>query len=166
MKRVLGLLVLGFGLFPAIAHAQDLGMGIEVGKKAPAAVVQTLDGKAPDLAQYIGKQPVLMEFWAVWCPNCKELEPAIKAMHAKYGKQVSFVGVAVSINQSPALAKKYVENHKLDWIQVFDNAGNATDHYDVPATSYVVLVDKTGTIVYTGLGGDQKLEAVLKKVLP
>ena len=46
---------------------------------APAAKVHTLDGKEADLAQYIGKTPVVMEFWATWCPNCKELEPTLLA---------------------------------------------------------------------------------------
>jgi TATA-box binding protein (TBP) (component of TFIID and TFIIIB) len=35
--------------------------------------------------------------------------------------------------------------------------------YDVPATSYVVVVDKTGKIVYTGVGGTQNLEAAIKR---
>jgi len=35
----------------------------------------------------------------------------------------------------------------------------------VPATSYVVLVDRSGKVVYTGLGGDQDLAAALKKVM-
>ena len=60
---------------PITARAQDLG--IERGSVAPAAKMQTLDGKAADLSQYIGKTPVIMEFWATWCPNCKELEPAL-----------------------------------------------------------------------------------------
>src|SRR6185437_12785637 len=61
---------------PSLARAQD--MGIEVGSKAPAAAVETLDGKPADLSQFIGKTPVLIEFWATWCPNCKELEPHLK----------------------------------------------------------------------------------------
>ena len=164
MKSVSGswLMVVGLCL-PGVMAAQD--SGIEVGAKAPAAAVSTLDGKAADLSQFIGKRPVLMEFWATWCPNCKELEPTMKAMHAKYGSKVAFVGVAVSVNQSPALVKKYVANHKLPWAQVFDTKGNATDKYDVPATSYVVVIDKTGKVVYTGVGGKQDLEAALKKVM-
>ncbi len=145
------------------AAAQD--SGIEIGTKAPAAALQTLDGKSADLSQFIGKQPVLMEFWATWCPNCRELEPTMIAMHAKYGSKVAFVGIAVSVNQSPALVKRYVENHKLPWTQVYDTKGKATDAYDVPATSYVVLIDKTGKIVYTGVGGKQDIEAILKKVM-
>jgi hypothetical protein len=37
--------------------------------------------------------------------------------------------------------------------------------YDVPATSYVVVIDKTGKIVYTGVGGTQNLDAAIKKAL-
>ena len=47
---------------------------------APAAKVHTLDGKEADLAQYIGKTPMVIEFWATWCPNCKELEPTLVAV--------------------------------------------------------------------------------------
>ena len=145
------------------AAAQD--SGIEIGKTAPAAAVQTLDGKPANLSQFTGKKPVMMEFWATWCPNCRELEPTMKAMHAKYGSKVAFVGVAVSVNEDAALVKKYVDKHKLPWTQVYDARGNATDAYDVPATSYVVLVDKAGKVVYTGVGGTQDLEKAIKKVM-
>jgi thiol-disulfide isomerase/thioredoxin len=145
------------------ARAQD--MGIEIGSKAPAAAVETLDGKAADLSQYVGKEPVLIEFWATWCPNCKELEPHLKAVHAKYGSQVKFVGVSVSVNQSPERVKAYVAKHGIPGDQFFDRNGAATGAYDVPATSYVVVLDKSGKVVYTGLGGDQDLEKAIKKAL-
>ena len=145
------------------AAAQD--SGIEIGTKAPAAALHTLDGQAADLSSVIGKQPVIMEFWATWCPNCKELEPAMKALHTKYGNRIAFVNVAVSVNQSAALARRYVENHKLPGTQFFDTKGNATGAYDVPATSYVVALDKSGTVVYTGLGAKQDLEAAARKAL-
>ncbi len=138
--------------------------GIEVGTQAPAAALETLDGKPANLAQYVGKAPVLMEFWATWCGNCKQLEPHLKAMHAKYGKQVKFVGVAVSVNQSPALVKRYIAKHGMPGDQLYDRRGNATGAYDVPATSYIVVLDRTGKVVYTGLGGDQKLEPTLRRV--
>lgn len=148
---------------PAIASAQDLG--IPVGSIAPTAQVQTLDGKQADLAQYIGKTPVIMEFWATWCPNCKELEPALLAAAKKYGSQIKFVGVAVSVNQTPERVKQFVEKHELPGDHYFDNKGNATGAYDVPATSYVVVVNKAGKVVYTGLGGKQDLEAAIKKAI-
>ena len=144
-------------------RAQD--SGIEVGKRAPAAVVRTLDGKPVDIGSYVGKTPIFLEFWATWCGNCRHLEPALLAAEKKYGSRMKFIGVAVSVNQTPARVKAYTAKHKLKHLIVFDSEGNAADAYDAPATSYVVVVDRTGKVVYTGLGGDQNLEAAIKKGL-
>jgi thiol-disulfide isomerase/thioredoxin len=143
--------------------AQDLG--IDVGKHAPGAVVTTLDGKSVDLGTYVGKTPMFIEFWAWWCPNCRELEPALVAAEKKYGSRVKFIGVAVSVNETPRQVKVYTEKHGLRHQIVFDTDGNAADAYDAPATSYVVIVDRTGKVVYTGVGGSQDLEAAIKKAL-
>lgn len=160
---LLFLAVLGTALRPAAAMAQDLG--IQIGTTAPGAKVQTLEGKEADLEQYVGKTPMVIEFWATWCPNCKELEPTLLEAAKKYGKQVRFVGVAVSVNESPERVKAFVEKHGLPGDQYFDAKGNATGAYDAPATSYVVVVNRAGKVVYTGLGGKQDLEAAIKKAL-
>jgi len=144
-------------------QAQDLG--IEVGKRAPAAVVHTLDGKVVDLGAYVGKTPMFLEFWATWCSSCRNLEPALIAAEKRYGARMKFIGVAVSVNQTPERVKAYSAKHGLKHLIVFDTGGNAADAYDAPATSYVVVVDRTGKVVYTGLGGDQNLEAAIKKAL-
>ena len=157
--------LLGALLSPLASHLSAQDSGIEVGARGPAAVVETLEGKPADLAQYVGKTPVLLEFWATWCGSCKELEPQLKALHAKYGKRVRFVGVAVSVNQSPALVKRYVARHAMPGDQLYDRRGNATGAYDVPATSYIVIVDRAGKVVYTGLGGNQKLEGAVRGVI-
>lgn len=152
------LLGIGALLTAAPAHAQ---LGIEVGAKAPAARVQTLDGRAVDLSQVIGKAPIVMEFWATWCPSCKQLEPELQRLHAKYGSRVAFVGIAVSANQKPPIVQRYLERHAMPWTHFYDYEGEATGAYDVPATSYIVILDRSGTVVYTGLGGDQRLEPVI-----
>ena len=159
---VAGLTTLGFAPLRG-ARAQD--MGIEIGAKAPPAAVETLDGKQVDLSQYVGKGPVLIEFWATWCPNCRELEPHLKAVHAKYGNQIKFIGVSVSVNQSPDRVKAYVAKHGIPGDQLFDRNGKATGAFDVPATSYVVVLDKSGKVVYTGLGDEQNIEVALQKVV-
>ncbi len=157
------LITLVGGVAATPVAAQDLG--IEVGRRAPAAVVTTLDGKAVDLGAYVGKVPMFLEFWATWCPRCHELEPALLAAEKKYGARMKFIGVAVSVNQTPARVKAYSAKHGLKHLIVFDTQGNAADAYDAPATSYVVVVDRSGKVVYTGLGGDQNLEAAIKKAL-
>ncbi len=148
---------------PLCLPAQELG--ISVGSKAPAAVLESLDGKPVSLDRWVGKGPVLIEFWATWCPNCKELEPTLLAAQKKYAPRVTFLVVAVSVNQSPALVRRYATKHALPAEILFDRRGAATDAYDVPATSYIVVIDKAGKVVYTGLGGKQDLDAAIKKAL-
>lgn len=167
MSRTFRLLaaLAAFTLAPAAAlHAQDLG--IPLGSAAPAAAVQTLDGKPANLDRWIGKTPVLLEFWATWCPNCKELEPAMTAAARKYGGRVKFVAVAVSVNQSAERVRRHLASHPMPLEFVYDADGNATGEYEVPATSYVVVIDRAGKVVYTGLGAEQDLEAALRKVAP
>jgi thiol-disulfide isomerase/thioredoxin len=142
---------------------QDLG--IEVGRRAPAVTVHALDGKAVDLGQYIGKTPMLIEFWATWCPNCRELMPALLDVEKKYGKRVKFVALAVAINQSPERVRRFLAAHPLPHDTFYDTEGIAAGAFDAPATSYVVILDKRGKVVYTGLGGKQDLDAALKKAL-
>ena len=148
---------------PAALSAQS--SGIAVGATAPAAAVQTLDGKPANLSQWVGKRPVVLEFWATWCPNCKELEPALLTAAKKYGDRVSFVAVAVSVNQSPERARRYMEKYKLPVEMVYDHDGEASDAYLAPATSYVVVIDAAGKVVYTGVGGDQDLDAAIRRAL-
>ena len=146
------------------AEAQDLG--IRVGAKAPAAVIETLDGAPADLAKWIGKEPVLLEFWATWCGNCRQLEPALKAAHEKYGDRVRFIGVAVSVNQSQERVRRHMAQHEMPLHEMlYDRTGDASEAFETPATSYIVVLDRTGTVVYTGLGGKQDLEAAIRKAL-
>jgi len=145
------------------AAAQE--SGIAVGTQAPAAKVQTLDGKTFDIGSYVGKSPMLIEFWAFWCPNCRELEPSLLALQKKYGSKIRFLSVAVSVNETRDRVKTFTEKKKYPHQTVYDGLGEATEAYDVPATSYVVIIDKAGKVTYTGLGGKQKLEPAILKAI-
>jgi thiol-disulfide isomerase/thioredoxin len=148
----------------APALAQDLG--IAVGEQAPGGPLETLAGQAVDLSTFLGKQqPTVIEFWATWCGNCKQMEPSMKAAHAKYGKTVQFVTVAVSVNQPVTRAKAYRDKFKLPGVMLYDRKGDAGAVYDAPATSYVVIIDRAGVVRYTGVGGSQDISAALKSVL-
>ena len=160
---ILGTLLVGSGGFE-VASAQD--GGLDLGTVAPSASVQTLDGKPADLATVIGKgQPAVVEFWATWCENCEALLPTLKAAESKYRGKVKFVGVSVSVNQSVRRVQLHVAKHGVPGIQLWDAKGDATGKWDVPATSYVVVLDRAGKVVYTGVGGKQDLEGAIRKAM-
>jgi peroxiredoxin len=157
MLAVAGALVL-----PAVLGAQDIGLPI--GTNAPAVAVEDLDGKPVDLGAYVGKQPLLLEFWATWCPLCKALEPALKAAHTRFGGTVRFVAIGVGVNQTPRSIRRHLEEHPLPFPVLFDAAGAAVRAYQAPTTSYVVVLDKAGKVTYTGAGADQDLATALERV--
>jgi thiol-disulfide isomerase/thioredoxin len=140
-------------------------VGVPVGTAAPGAAVKTLDGRAVNISQYIGSVPVVLEFWATWCPLCKQLEPAMQAARSKYSGQVRFVSVGVNKNQTPAKQKAYVAAKGLGGEYVFDTDGKAVEAYKVPDTSYLVVIDGAGKVVYTGVGGAQDVDAAVAKAV-
>jgi thiol-disulfide isomerase/thioredoxin len=158
-----GLVAVGSAAAATAVRAQD--GGIAVGAHAPSAVVRSLDGKPVELSTVVGPGPAVLEFWATWCPNCKELEPTVSAAQAKYAGRVRFVTIAVAINESMERVQKHVAAHAMPGSVVYDADGNAASAYDAPATSYVVVIDRNGRVVYTGVGGTQDLNAAIGKAL-
>jgi thiol-disulfide isomerase/thioredoxin len=149
---------------PGVRPLEAQESGIATGSRAPAVVVHDLDGKSVDLSRYIGKRPVFLEFWATWCTNCEELLPRVRAAEATYRGKVEFIGVNVTVNQSPARVRRYLETHKPPYQTLYDDQGTSTRAYQVPATSYVVIIDRSGKVVYTGLGGSQSFDGALRQV--
>ena len=137
--------------------------GIAVGKDAPSARVVTLDGKAIDLADFYDGKPVVLEFWATWCPLCKKMEPAMEAARQRHADRVTFVSVGVTANQTADRQREYADKQHLTGKFVFDADGAAIKAFSVPHTSYIVVIDASRHVVYTGVGGDQDIEAALKK---
>jgi thiol-disulfide isomerase/thioredoxin len=162
MRRLLAGVSLGLLLHTGSLLAQESGTG--VGKRAPAVEVNDLDGKPVALGQFLGKKPVFLEFWATWCELCEQLLPEVRAAHAAFGDKVEFIGINVTVNQTPDRVRKYVAAHQPGYRVLYDDQGTSIRAYQVPATSYVVIVDRAGTIAYTGIGGTQKFDAVLRRV--
>lgn len=149
----------------AVARPVFAQEGIAVGAMAPGAAVEMLDGKPADLAQYIGKTPVVLEFWATWCPLCRKLEPQMQAAREKYAGRVTFVSVGVKDNQTPEKQKAFAEAQHIGGEFVFDRSGKAVEAYKAPHTSYLVVIDKSGKVVYTGVGPEQKVEEAVSRAL-
>jgi len=162
MKR-LWLLALLAAAAPPVIAAQDIGL--PVGTKAPAVTIEDLDGKPVDLGRFIGKQPMVLEFWATWCPLCKALEPSLKAAHAQYGDRVQFVAIGVAVNESQRSIKRHLARQPLPFAVLYDADGAAVRAYQAPTTSYIVVLDRTGKVVYTGAGAEQGIAAVLNTLV-
>ncbi len=142
--------------------AQD--EGIAVGSRAPAVTVPALDGTPVDLARYIGTKPMLIEFWATWCTSCQAMMPRLAAMRERFGDAVEFIGINVTISETRDGVAAYVREHDPPFRTLYDEEGEGARAYDPPATSFIVIADRNGRIVYTGAGGTQNLEPALRLV--
>lgn len=147
---------------PAPCAAQE--EGIATGVYAPAVVVKDLDGTPRDLGEVIGRKPVLLEFWATWCTSCQAMMPTLTRMRERYGDAVDFYGVNVTISETRDGVREYVKQHAPPFVVLYDEEGVAARAYDPPATSYIVIMDAAGRVVYTGSGGQQDIEPALRQV--
>ena len=152
-------------LAPGRAAAQDDVLGIPVGTTPPPVTIQDLNGNPVDLARWVGKKPVIVEFWATWCPTCAELFPRMETAQKTYGDRVEFLVIAVAVNQSPNTIRRHLARHPMPFTFLWDVNGNATRAFQAPATSYVAVLDAKGKVVYTGVGADQDLDEALRRAL-
>lgn len=163
-RIVLAVALLALGAAP-VARGQDDDVGIPVGATPAAPKIEDLAHHTVDLAQYVGKGPVLLEFWATWCPICRELQPKMTAAFDKYGKKVTFLAVGVAVNETPASIQRHLIDHPVPYQVLWDSGGNATRAFLAVATSYVVILNAKGAVAYTGTGSDQDLDGALEKTL-
>jgi thiol-disulfide isomerase/thioredoxin len=157
------MLAAALGLGSAGPAAAQFEAGIPVGSKAPTVVINDLEGRPVELASVIGKKPVLLEFWATWCSLCKELLPQLEALRSRYGDRLAMVGVNVTVNDSKSRVRRYLAEHKPAFQVLYDDRGAGARAFDVPGTSFIVVLDRHGTVVYTGSGDRQDLGAAVAK---
>src|SRR5882757_224956 len=154
----------GLLLLPAWLRGQDV-IGIPIGETPPAVTLENLNGDSVSLSQWIGKKPVIVEFWATWCPLCAALLPRMEAAQKKFGDRAEFLVVAVAVNQSKNTVRRHLEQHPMPFTFLWDGNGAAVRAFDAPSTSYVVVLDVKGRVVYTGVGADQEIESALEKAV-
>lgn len=159
------------GILLSLAHwptgplaAQLPEGGPAIGAPAPTVVTTDLDGRRVDLATWIGKRPVLLEFWATWCVPCQDLMPKMDSAHAEFGDRVTFLGVNVAMNETVAGVRAWVGTHRPGFQVLYDSAATAIRAYDVQATSTVIIIDAAGKVAYAGVGASQDLRAALRKL--
>ncbi len=137
-----------------------------VGKKAPGITQFDLEGNPYSLQDLRGKF-VLVDFWASWCPPCREENPKLVAIYQDF-KDKNFEILGVSFDRDLKAWKKAIDDDKLTWKHISDlqhwNNG-AAGVYGIKAIPQNVLVNPEGIIVARNLHGDdlrKKLEEILK----
>jgi thiol-disulfide isomerase/thioredoxin len=113
MKKILLVLILVSGL--ALP-----GFGQVVGKPVDIEFTAT-DGTHVDLSKMQGKV-VLIDFWATWCPPCREEVPNVVAAYKKYHAQ-GFEVVGISLDQDKDALAAFTQAHGMVWPQYYDGSG-------------------------------------------
>ena len=147
-----------------VATAQTR-IGIEHGATPAPLVLASIEGEPVDLADSFGKRPVVLEFWATWCPKCKALATQMAAAQKRFGDRVDFYGIAVAVGQDPKRVREHLAMHPLPYPMLWDADGEATRRFMAPATSYIVILDDAGRVAYTGIDTEQDVLGALERIV-
>ncbi len=153
-------LLLYLGLVTNSSKTTPTGLG--PGKTAPDFTLKTLSGKVVSLSDYRGKV-VLVNFWASWCPPCREEMPLFKRVYEKYKKK-GFEILAVSTDSSVDPVKKFVKEHGISFTVLMDD-GKVSSTYGIQGLPTSFLIDRDGRILKVRLGEYKEVEKDLKKFL-
>lgn len=120
-----------------------------VGFRAPPFTLQTLGGKRVSLAAERGK-PVLINFWATWCPPCRVEMPQIERFQRMEGNRVAILGV--NAGEPAAVVSRFVGRYGFGWTFVLDPGETTAADYRVRAFPTSFFVDRRGIIrqIYSG----------------
>ncbi|WP_444997626.1 peroxiredoxin family protein [Aliikangiella sp. IMCC44359] len=106
-------------------------------------VLKSLHGKPVRLSDYQG-HPVLLVFWATWCPYCKKLLPGISDLHEKYStKGLKVIAVNIHEDWKPHV---YWRNHGYQFEAVLEG-DDVAKNYGVSGTPAVVFIEPTGNVI-------------------
>jgi thiol-disulfide isomerase/thioredoxin len=161
------------GFLALVAAVFALGAGGEagIGKPAPEISGSTWINSPPlRLADLKGKV-VLVEFWTLGCYNCRNVEPYVKAWHAKFADQgLVVVGVHTPETERERdikTVRSYVAERGIRYPVAVDEGFATWERYGNRYWPALYLIDKKGTIrlVQIGEGGYEKTEARIAELL-
>ncbi len=106
-----------------------------------------LNGQPVDLRQSIGSRPVMLIFWASWCPSCVTEVPKINQLAKKYRQRgMDFIAVNVGYNDSVERARAFIKEAAMDYPAVFDSSGMISSRYMIQGVPTVIIADKHGLV--------------------
>ena len=131
---------------------------------APDFTVYDAKGKAVKLSDLKGK-PVVLNFWASWCPPCKGEMPDFNKVYAEEKNDIQFMMVDVVDGERETQEKgaQYVKSQGFNFPVYFDNKQDAAYAYEISSIPSTVLIDKNGIIV-NGYEGAIDVETLKKAI--
>jgi len=142
--------------------------GAAAPRPAPDFALGDIHGRLVKLSDSAGRVR-LIDFWATWCPPCREAIPDLKALHEAYGSHGLTV-LAISMDDDPPAEKvvpPFVERYRIPYTNLLGTPEVADAFGGVVGLPTTFLVDRDGTITDTYVGGTPKrvLERRIRELL-
>lgn len=148
-----------------LAAASGTGLpAVHYGVPPPDFEVHTAQGSEP-LSALRGK-PVVINFWASWCPPCTNELPYFERLAQEYGDRVTIV--TVDWNEDPGIAQAYLRNHDINLPLVPDRQSEIYRAYSLSEVPDTLVLDAQGNVTYVSVGElswdelDNAVQSVLK----
>lgn len=133
---------------------------------APAWQLKTQAGDDISLSDYQGK-PIILHFWATWCPYCKKLQPKLVELEKKY-KNSGLIIVSISFNEDEgATPQDEIMARGYDFITAI-NGEPVVALYGVRGTPTTFFINRQGKAVYKSTSSDinnPNLELAIKEII-
>lgn len=132
-----------------LAAASATGLtAVHYGTPPPDFMVRTPQG-SERLSALRGK-PVVINFWASWCPPCTDELPYFARLAQTYGDRVTIV--TVDWNEQPGVAEAYLHTHGIDLPLVNDTQSQIYRAYSLSEVPDTVVLDPQGNVTYVSVG--------------
>ncbi|HSH01271.1 MAG TPA: redoxin domain-containing protein [Anaerolineae bacterium] len=134
------------------------------GYLAPTFTLDTITGQPYDLVELRG-QPVVLNFWATWCPPCRQEMPFFQAASKKFNGQATLL----SINQGETNAQvtEFAIGYGLTYPLLMDPTNNVNQTYRIRSLPTTVFIDRHGRIakIHIGIISQAVLEDEIQQLL-
>lgn len=117
-----------------------------VGNLAPDFTLQTIDGRSITLREYTSGDgtPVVLNFWATWCPPCRVEMPYFENVNNLYSGDVAVLGLNQA--ESAAVIAEYARDHGLTYPLLVDDDMKVNNLYGVLNLPTTIFIDRNGVV--------------------